>query len=490
MLSPRPRRTRRLPSRAARSALALGLGLTLTLPALTGSAQAGAPQVTDAGTWGIGDPMYPLDGNGGIDVEHYRINQRLDLGRGIVRGSTALTLTTTRQLSRFNLDFLLGVSKVTVNGSAARFTRRAGHELLITPAEPLASGARAKVTVSYRGRPGTKRYGFQVGQLTNFVANRRTMMAVSEPHSASYWYPVNEHPRDVATYDVTTNVRTGLQVVGNGSLVKRVTHGARTTWRWRSSDAMQSYLSFFVAGRFRLEKSHDLSGRPTWYAVSKDLEPAVQRRAMRALKRTPAHTRRLEKLIGRPYPWATNGGVVVGLQTGFALETQGRPVYSWWGQIPLTHELAHQWFGNDVRFDRWSDLWLSEGFASFLDAWASAPGGDTRTDLLNEWRWYGRSSKVWRPIAPLSRKNLFGEAVYLRGSMTLAALRNRVGDATFRRIIGTWYDEQRGSTARTHEFEALAARISGENLDGFFDAWLRAPRRPARTAENGLTQGG
>jgi aminopeptidase N len=71
--------------------------------------------------------------------------------------------------------------------------------------------------------------------------------------------------------------------------------------------------------------------------------------------------------------------------------------------------------------------------------------------------------------------------------MTLQALRNRVGDEVFWRIIRTWIREQRGGNGASEEFEEVAARVSGQDLGGFFAAWLRTPAKPARIAENGLS---
>ena len=70
--------------------------------------------------------------------------------------------------------------------------------------------------------------------------------------------------------------------------------------------------------------------------------------------------------------------------------------------------------------------------------------------------------------------------------MTLQALRNRVGERDFWRILRTWIREQDGGNGATAEFEALATRISGEDLSGFFTAWLHTPSKPAPTADNGL----
>ena len=97
------------------------------------------------------------------------------------------------------------------------------------------------------------------------------------------------------------------------------------------------------------------------------------------------------------------------------------------------------------------------------------------------------SSGFWRvPVADPGADRVFDAAVYGRGAMALLALRNRVGDETFWRVVRTWIREQRGGNGSTAEFEEVAARVSGQDLGSFFDAWLRSPTKPAATATNGL----
>ncbi len=89
-------------------------------------------------------------------------------------------------------------------------------------------------------------------------------------------------------------------------------------------------------------------------------------------------------------------------------------------------------------------------------------------------------------IADPGAEHVFATAVYLRGGMAIQALRNRVGEDDFWRVLRTWVREHRHGVASTSQFEALAERISGRDLDGFFQAWLRAPRPPQQTKANGL----
>ena len=146
-------------SRLALSALTLALSAAL-LPA---GAQAAPP----AGADGIGDAYFPLDGNGGIDVYSYDINDRYRFGNRKLSGSTTLVVRATQSLSSFNLDFLLPVRDVRVNGEPATFTRPTRHELTITPASPLTNGQEFRVRVRYDGYPGFYKYAGEKNWLAN-----------------------------------------------------------------------------------------------------------------------------------------------------------------------------------------------------------------------------------------------------------------------------------------------------------------------------------
>ncbi len=160
----------------------------LTTATATAESPLGAP--VDGAT-GIGDPYWPLDGNGGIDVSSYAISNRYGLTTKKLSGRTKVELTATSDLKSFSLDFLLKVSKVTVDGAKAGFARSdGGHELRITPAQPLAAGSRHTVVVSYADHPAKYSYAGE----KNWLANDREVVAMNEPHMAPWWFPVQRPP--------------------------------------------------------------------------------------------------------------------------------------------------------------------------------------------------------------------------------------------------------------------------------------------------------
>ena len=188
------------------------------------------------------------------------------------------------------------------------------------------------------------------------------------------------------------------------------------------------------------------------------------------------------------------GGVTTSLFAGFALENQARPTYPFlgngrYGRDTVVHELAHQWLGDYVSVDRWRDIWLNEGFASWFEwRYAEAHGGqDAQHTLLGRWSGYAADDPVWHTrLDDPGKGHLFGYAVYERGAMTVQALRHRIGDKDFARLLRTWVRERADGTGRVGQLEQLAEKVSGQQLDRFFDTWLRAGRKPARTAANGL----
>ncbi|AJR18561.1 M1 family peptidase [Pimelobacter simplex] len=474
-----------------RTRILLVLLLALCLPGLTAApgaraADARAAEGTpSAGSDRGGDPYWPLDGNGGTDARHYDVRVAYDFGTGRLTGRTAATMVATADLKSFSLDLLLPVTSVKVDGRPARFRKPSKHELRVVPKRPIAKGARFKVVVKYAGRPAS--YGY-AGE-RNWLADRHEVVAMNQPHMAPWWFPSNDHPSDKATFDIRVTAPRGKQVVSNGLRVSRKVAGARATTRWRMTDPMATYLAFFAAGDFVVEKGRSAAGIPFYNAVSKQLPAGQRAQSVRMLRRTAGMTDWLQRRLGT-YPFASTGGLVTGLDVGFALENQTRPTYgSWIYPSVMVHELAHQWFGDSVAVRRWRDIWLNEGFASYLEVdYAAAHGGPSvESWLADRWRTTCATDSFWRlDIADPGAARVFDDAVYDRGAMVIAALRNRIGAADLTTLLRTWVRDHRGGNATVEQFVALAESVSGESLDAFFRAWLSSGRAPAGTADNGL----
>jgi aminopeptidase N len=480
--------TRALPRPLLAAALSAAMAVGLTGATSTATATAEAPVTAPVdGSSGIGDPYWPLDGNGGIDVTSYDIRNRYAFGGKRLSGRTRVDLTATSDLSSFSLDFLLDVSRVVVDGDRADFVKTdGGHELRITPSAPLSAGSEHSVVVTYDDHPANYSYAGD----NNWLASKREVVTMNEPHMAPWWFPSNDHPQDKAIVDVRIRVPRGREVISNGELVRRTVGKKSTTWHWRADEPMVPYLAFFAAGDFTIARGVH-QGLPWLVAVSQQLSQADEAASMRLMKKTPKVIAGLEDDLG-DYPFSVVGGLTTSLGVGFALENQTRPTYPAVGgsyTSLVVHELAHQWFGDHVAVHQWRDIWLNEGFATFMEwRWSEQHGGRSGARILADYyENVGPTSDFWKvTVADPGAAKVFDTAVYDRGGMTLQALRNRVGDQDFWRILRTWIREQDGGNGATEEFEELATRISGQDLGSFFTAWLRTQSKPARTADNGL----
>lgn len=438
------------------------------------------------GAAGIGDAYWPLDGNGGLDVLHYDVHATYDLAAGVLTGRTTLTVRATQDLSRFQLDLLLPVTSVLVDGVPADHDRPHPHELRVTPSEPLAAGRRFAVDVVYAGEPGSIAYAGE----RSWAAGTGEVVTMNEPHMAPWWFPANDHPTDKARFDITVTGPATHQVVANGLLVERVVEGDLATTHWRATDPMTTYLAFFALGRYDVvETTRD--GLPSYVAVSRQLPPAVRRASLRSLGRTPGITAWLEQRLGR-YPFESTGGLATSLDVGFALENQTRPTYASYSatdRSTVVHELAHQWFGDSVSVRRWRDIWLNEGFATFMEAAYAEEHGGTSAQrwLRTQYRDHRSSDAFWDlDLTDPGPGRIFDTSVYVRGAMALQALRHRLGERDFWRVLRTWLRDRRHGTGSIGAFQRLAEAVSSDDLDRFLGVWLSAPRPPAPTSANGL----
>ncbi|MDN0199003.1 M1 family metallopeptidase [Streptomyces sp. S.PNR 29] len=441
-------------------------------------AAAGPATAGTDGAAGVGDPYFPLAGNGGYDVRHYDLTFRYDPKSRHLHGTAVLTARATQSLARFHLDLKgLNVTGLTVGHARADF-RRDGQELVVTPRRALRKGQEFRVTVTYQGTPGP--VTDPDGSLDGWIPTDDGAFVAGEPQGAMTWFPANNHPLDKASYDFTITVPEGRTAVANGVLLGRRTAHGRTTFRWRQSEPMAAYLATATIGKFKAERYTTRDGIQVYNAV----DPREAKAAAPVLKQLPSVLEWESKLFG-PYPFRAAGAIVDRApNVGYALETQSRPVYSAAPDLStLVHESAHQWFGDSVTLTSWKDIWLNEGFATYAEwLYSEQHGGASAQQTFDELYARPASDDLWAfpPGDPGSGAHIFGTPVYARGAMALHALRKAVGDPAFHRILRAWATEHRDGHGTTPQFVRLAERRSGKDLDALFRTWLYAPGKPDR----------
>ncbi len=437
-----------------------------------------AVRVAKAGAPGLDDPIFPSMGNGGYDVQHYSIALDVDVVSNTITGTATLSATATQLLSAFNLDLSgLNVSGVKVNAQPAMFSR-AGAEMTISPAQPLANNAAFSVEVRYGGVPSLVRDpSAPIGGI-GWTSYAGGIYVASEPTGSMNWYPVNNHPTDKATYTYRITVPKPYVVAANGMLQDQIDNGRTTTYVWDARDRMASYLATVHIGKFDVQTEIGPNGLPI-----RNYFPAG---TPQSVKTSFALTSDMIAFLNdrfAPYPFEAYGVAVVDEELGYALETQTLSTFSNEPADEQTvfHELMHQWFGNSVSPKTWRDIWLNEGFATYFQLlWVEHRNGVAARDRQLQRFYAFLSSERAGPVIPTRASQLFSTSVYVRGAWTLHALRLAVGDEAFFRILRTYYQRHRDSNAGTEDFIAAAREVAGARAEAVLRDWLFDDEVPAK----------
>ena len=430
---------------------------------------------------GVGDSFYPKLGNPGYDVLHYQIELDVDPSANTISVLTSITAQAIENLETFNLDLSgLEVHSVTVDGTDAEFSR-SGHELTVQSASPLTASSQFAVEVVYSGSPDAISDPGVPFSTLGWLHQDGVIYTVSEPSGSMTWFPSNNHPTDKATYEIQITVPEGITAASNGLLVDETTTGGRATYTWRMDDPMATYLAAVYIGDFdRIDHGYLYEDGPLLRDyVPRDAPPEIAQ----ALSVTPKVIAFLEDRLG-PYPFDAYGTIVMPFTLGFALENQTLSVHgpATIGPDIIAHEAAHQWLGDSVTPDDWSEIWLNEGFATYLHLMFEAE--HYGTDFQAGMQQLHAALPYITSVAPrqIDVHELFDGSVYVRGAMTLHALRLHAGDEPFFEILRTHYDRSAGATTNTEEFLGIVDEIAGPDAVDLVESWLfddAVPELPA-----------
>lgn len=451
-----------------------------------------APGALVIGSSGIGDSLYEDLGNSGYDVETYALDLEFD-GEHL-SGTATLALSALEPLESFYLDLTgLDVTSVVIDGLAVEFDL--ADELQIRPAEPLPAGQAVDVEIEYGGVPDSIQNlagNFTVGWHKSVDG----WFALSEPGGAETWFPSNNHPLDKATFSVEITVPADLVAVSSGALQNVSDDGS--TYLWETADPVAPYLVALAIADFdRVSET-----TPGGVMIDNYFDNDVSKSDLSLFDRQGEMLDYFAELFG-PYPFEQYGALVLETeQTSAALETQTRSTFGTQilvlGEAVVAHELVHQWYGDSVSVADWSDIWLNEGFATYGQwLWAGHIRGtdDLTPDVVAAYRTlsgdslaeavtdpigaYERALSLYPPPGSPTADNLFSLSVYVRGGVTLHALRLELGDESFFELLRTWASEHRHGNASTDDFLSLVEDEGGQDARTLVEAWLFSPDLPS-----------
>jgi aminopeptidase N len=433
-------------------------------------------------------PVWPRDRV--VDILHVKIEVRLDVEARRVRGTVTHTVSPLNDGTQFvPFDAIdMTISGVTVGRREAPFEYD-GQRLVVDIGEGRKRRQELAIAISYEAAPRIGMYF--IGPDEKYPAKPRQVWTQCQDEDTRYWLPCFDHPSERFTSDVVVTVPGDWFALSNGRLLqeKKNRDGTRT-FHWHQDRPHPSYLLTIAAGEFvRIEGA---PGRPPidYYVDPRDVEAVA-----RTFGNTPAMVALFERLTGTPYPWAKYSQVVVrdfvfgGMENTSAttmtenilLDAKAKRDFDSDGLI--SHELAHQWFGDLLTCRDWSHGWLNEGFATYFELlWEEHHHGIDRyrQGVVENARQY-LEERYRRPIVTNVFRDpidIFDRHLYEKGSLALHMLRGELGDDGFFRSIQRYVREHADREVITQDLVDAIAAETGRNLEWFFDQWVYRPGHP------------
>ena len=434
-----------------------------------------------------------------FDVINYDLEIGLSEKSDQIAGIANITLILNENIKQIPFDFTgLNIQKILINNSSANYNYQEGK--IFIDAKKYKAKQTLIVTIVYNGKPDD---GLIIGKN---VHGNRSVFADNWPNRARFWFPCKDHPSDKATVSYTIHAPSKWKVVANGALTEKpkvsaenaiVSKESRHIWKWKSSVPIPTYnmvigaaemdistlgvASFaFSPSSLRSDGSIEISN----YTFPEDTE-----KSQASFARSVEMVNFFATKIG-PYPYEKLANVQSSTRFG-GMENASAIFYSQEAiakgkniETTVSHEIAHQWFGNSVTEKEWHHLWLSEGFATYFGAlfFEQSNGRDNFIERMNESKNRIFQSKVSdRPIVDYEVRDLFellNSNNYPKGAWVLHMLRGLLGDEIFFRGISKYYNQYNNRTALTKDFMKAMEEVSGKNLQYFFDQWIFSPGYP------------
>ncbi|MCK6524729.1 HEAT repeat domain-containing protein [Myxococcota bacterium] len=351
----------------------------------------------------------------------------------------------------------------------------------------------ADVVVRYTASP--RRGMYFVGPDPAHPGRRHEVWTQCQDQDGHFVFPCFDHPSVKQPFGLTVEAPSAYTVIGNGRLVRADSDGAGfTTWVYEQAEPIPAYLVTVVVAELTSVEDHlgELSLR---YLARPDVSSDTLRRVFGS---TPRMMTMLSELTGVPFPWARYDQVVVadfifgGMENVAATTltdlviTDDEAATAYDSEPLIMHELGHQWFGDLVTCQDWSQAWLNEGWATFTELlWiehsrGEAEGAFYAFDLARHY-FDEAEGRYSRPIVSYDFRepiDVFDRHLYEKGACVLNTLRHELGAERFWPAVRSYLGERGHKTAHTRHFQRALEDATGRSLDGFFQQWVYSPGFP------------
>jgi aminopeptidase N len=440
------------------------------------------------------------------DAEHYKIAVSFDRQKKLVRGDTTVTLRPlangfrTAEFDAVDLNF----SSVTLEPAGAKLSvRTAKNKAIVTLDREYGTADSVSIRFRYTAVPKKGIYFVDGGTYGDGMKRSAQIWTQGEPDEARHWFPSFDFPSDKATTEQLITAMPNETVVGNGELVEKIDNPDSTvTWHYRMPVPHSTYLVSFVIGEY-VKITDEARGIPLAFYVY----PGKEGTGRKAFGQTGRMLAVFEDLTGVKFPFNKYDQTIVssfqfgGMENITATTMADTEIFFAdfeFGQATVTdlvsHELAHSWFGNLVTCRNWAELWLNEGFATFMEAayrekafgrgsYMAKIRSDAATFLVDDTINRRRHALFNRRADDVG--SLFDNAstTYNKGGAVVHMLREQLGDDTFWKGVNLYLNRHKLQPVESTDLRDAMQEASGQDLRWFFDQWVYGAGAPSLTIQ-------
>ncbi|MEO6305667.1 MAG: M1 family aminopeptidase [Bacteroidia bacterium] len=317
----------------------------------------------------------------------------------------------------------------------------------------------------------------------------------------SAWFPTIDSPNEKMTNEIFMTVDNKYTTLSNGLLTdsKKNTDGTRTD-HWKMDIPHSPYLVMLSVGDFKKVTDTPWNGKEVSYYVEKEYKPY----AKSIFGNTKEMIEFYSNVLGTPYPWQKYSQIVVRDFVSGAMEnttatlhgdfmvyqTDREMIDSKKGEDVISHELFHQWFGDLVTAESWSNLPLNESFATYGEyLWEEHKYGRDAADAHSYKSKMGYFSQANNQVDMIrfdydNKEDMFDAYSYNKGGQILHMLRKYVGDNAFFASLKLYLEKNKFKNAEIHDLRLAFEEVTGEDLNWFFNQWFLAKGHPTLNFQN------
>jgi aminopeptidase N len=430
------------------------------------------------------------------DIKYLKLDISVEPASKFISGSCVYRVITKQPLDTFAIEFkqAMTLDSVIANNTKRNFTRSADH-IYIAFSPFVATGSPLEVKFYYSGTPQN---GISSGTDANIGLNYSGN--VSESFQAREWFPAKQLLNDkIDSADIWLTT-TAPNIAASNGLLKMVVDlpNNKKQYQWHTNYPMNYYMPFFGVGNYMDYRNYakPLSITPDSVLIQHLLvnNQTYFNSQKVNLDKTPPYLEKMSELFGI-YPFYKEKYGHAQVRIGGGMEHQTMSTMHDFSQELIPHELAHQWFGDNVTCATWNDIWLNEGFASYsqylmrekLPALFSNNSASHMTEVhANVLTLPGGS--VYVPLQDsYNEGRIFNSKLsYNKGSAAIHNLRFEMqNDTFFFNTFKTFQQKFKDSFATTNDFKQVAEQVSGKNLSTFFNQWIYGEGYPTYSVTYG-----